>query len=129
MRATMDLNFLYEPLINNSGTTYLPHPVDFEWAHEDRAGLGLRNCDKPFQPCLTLVDPQAMTVTLGLPSVSEALVDAAISGIVANLVSLVQVGEAEWLFYPRDHNHYALVRRYVPDFYRRRVMIDAVDRL
>src|SRR5262245_54943742 len=125
----MNLNFLYEPLFNNSDATFWPHPVDFEWAHEDHAGLGLRSCDKPFQPCLTLVDAHAMSATLGLPSCSDALVNAAISGIAANLVSLVQVGEAEWLFYPRDHNHYALVRRYVPDFYRRRVMIDALDRL
>ena len=67
MRANMDLNFLYEPLINDGDTTYLPHPVDFEWAHEDDAGPGLRPYDKPFQPCLTLADPYAMTATLGLP--------------------------------------------------------------
>jgi hypothetical protein len=127
MRANMDLNCLYEPLINDGDTTYLPHPVDFEWAHEDRAGPGLRNCDKPFQPCLTLVDPQAMTATLGLPTSSHPLVNAAISALVANLVSLVQAGEAEWLFYSRDNDHFSLVRRYVPDFYRRRVMIDGVD--
>jgi hypothetical protein len=127
MRANMDLNFIYEPLINDGGTTYLPHPAAFEWTHKHYAGPGLRNCDKPFQPCLTLVDPQAMTATLGLPSCSNALVNATIAAVVANLVSLVQVGESEWLFYARDNNHYALVRRYVPDFYRRRVMIDAVD--
>jgi hypothetical protein len=39
------------------------------------------------------------------------------------------VGEAEWLFYARDNNHYSRVRRYVPDFYRPRVMIEAVNRL
>jgi len=129
MRANMDLNFLYEPLINDGDTTYLLHPVGFEWAHEDLAGPGLRSDDKPFQPCLTLADPYAMTTTIGLPSDSDALVNAGISALVANLASLVQLGEAAWVFYARDHNHYALIRRYVPDFYRRRVMIAAVDRL
>jgi hypothetical protein len=125
----MDLNLLYEPLLNDVDTTCLPNPVDFEWARADLASPGLRRDDKPFQPCLTLVDPHAGTATLGLPSGSDALVNAAISALVANLVSLAQVGEAEWLFYARDNNHYALVHRYVPDFYRRRVMIEAVDRL
>jgi hypothetical protein len=125
----MDLNFLYEPLINDGNTTHLPHPVDFEWAHEHYTGPGLRSCDKPFQPCLTLVDPHAMTATLGLPSSSDALVNGAISALVANMASLVQVGESEWLFYARDNNHYSRVRWYVPDFYRLRVMIKAVDQL
>jgi hypothetical protein len=122
----MDLNFLYEPLIHDVNATYLPHSVEFEWVHEDPARPGLRRDDKPFQPCLTLAYLHAMTAILGLPSGSDALVNAAISALVANLVSLVQVGEAEWLFYARDRAHYSLVRRYVPDFYRRRVMIEAV---
>ena len=70
-----------------------------------------------------------MTATLGLPSGSDALVNAGISALVANLVTLVQLGEAAWVFYARDNNHYTLVRRYVPNFYRRRVMIEAVARL
>ena len=125
----MDLNFLYEPLINDGDTTYLPHPVDFEWAprRHRRAGasplrqavstlpdVGRSACDGS--------DPRS---PLGL----RRLVNAAISALVANLVSLVQVGEAAWLFYARDNNHYSLVRQYVPNFYRRRVMIEAVDRL
>jgi hypothetical protein len=44
----------------------------------------------------------AMTATLGLPSDSDALVNAGISALVANLVSLVQLGEAAWVFYARQ---------------------------
>ena len=94
----MDLNFLYEPLIHDVNATYLPHSVEFEWVHEEPARPGLRRDDKPFQPCLTLAYPHAMTAIPGLPSGSDALVNAAISALVANLVLLVQVGEADWLF-------------------------------
>jgi hypothetical protein len=125
----MNLNLLYEPLLNDGDTTCLPNPVDFEWARANRASPGLRRDDKPFQPCLTLVDPQGMAGALDLPFCSNALVNAAISALVANLVSLVQAAEAEWLFYARDNNHYSKVRQYVPDFYRPRVTIEAVDRL
>ena len=38
----------------------------------------------------------------------------------------MQLGEAAWVFYARDNCYYSLVRRYVPGFYRRRVMIEAV---
>jgi len=125
----MDLNFVYEPLITDVDATCSCRPLDLDLACEDLTGPGLRGDDKPFQPCLTLVDPHAMMATLDLPPCSDALVNAAIPALVANLVSLVQLGEAVWLFYARDNNHYARVRRYVPDFYRRRVMIEAVDRL
>jgi hypothetical protein len=124
----MNLNLLYEPLLNDVDATK-PNPVDFEWAREYPASPGLRRDDKPFQPCLTLVDPQGMAGVIDLPLCPDALVNTAIYALVANLSSLVQVGEAEWLFYARDTTHYSKVRRYVPDFYRLRVMIEAVDRL
>jgi hypothetical protein len=120
----MDLNRLYEPLLNDVDATK-PSPG----VRADIAGPGLRRDDKPFQPCLTLVDPQGMAGAIDSPLCSDALVNAAISALVANLISLVQLGEAEWLFYARDTTHYSKVRRYVPDFYRLRVMIEAVDRL
>ena len=126
----MDADLLYEPLFSEVDAPRVFHPVDFEWAREDLAGPGLRRDDKPFQPCLTLSDPHAMPATLGLPLLcSDALINAAISALVANLVSLVQLGEAGWLFDARDNCHFSVVRRYVPDFYRRTVMIDAVARL
>jgi hypothetical protein len=123
------VTLVYEPLIDDVDATYRHHPVDFERAHEDPIGPGLRRDDKPFQPCLTLVDSHAMTAILGLPSTSDALVSAAISALVANIASLVQMGDAQWLFYARDNNHYSRVRWYVPDFYRLRVVIEAVGRL
>src|SRR5262245_30858667 len=125
----MDFNFVYEPLINEVDEACSCHPVDLDWAREGLTGPGLRRDDKPFQPCLTLVDPHAMMATLDLPQCSDATVNAAISALVANLVSILQLGEAQWLFYARDNNHYSRVRRYVPEFYRPRVMFEAVDRL
>jgi hypothetical protein len=109
----VNLNHLYEPLLNDVDSAK-PNLADFEWARADLASPGLRRDDKPFQPCLVLVDPQGMAQALALPLCSDALVNAAISALVANLVSLVQVDEAEWLFYGRDNNHYSRVRRYVP---------------
>jgi hypothetical protein len=45
------------------------------------------------------------------------------------LIWLVQMAEGAWIFYSRDNDHYAETGRYVPKFYRRKVMVDAVDRL
>src|SRR5262245_28968358 len=122
----MDFNFVYEPFINEVDDASSCHPVDLDWAREGLTCPGLRRGDKPFQPCLTLVDPHSMMATLDLAQCSDAMINAAISALVANLVPIVQLGEAAWLFYARDNNHYSRVRRYVPEFYRPRIMIEAV---
>ena len=90
---------------------------------------GLRCEDKPFQASLSLVDPAAMTAALRLPLSATPDINAAICAIAANLVCLEQIGHERWLFYSRDNNHFAQMRRYVPSFYRRPTMIAAVDQL
>jgi hypothetical protein len=90
---------------------------------------GLRCEDKPLQACLNLADPAAMTAALRLPLSTTPAVNAAICAIAANLVCLEQIGNAQWLFYSRDNNHFAQMRHYVPSFYRRPTMIAAVDQL
>jgi hypothetical protein len=70
-----------------------------------------------------------MTAALRLPSSATPDINAAICAIAANLVCLEQIGHERWLFYSRDNNHFAQVRRYVPSFYRRPTMIAAVDQL
>jgi hypothetical protein len=95
-------------------------------AHEILAGKGLRCEDKPFKPCLTLRDPDATLTGLGHPACADPAVTAAMHAFVANLIWLVQMAEGAWIFYSRDNDHYAQMVRYVPDFYRRKVMVGAV---
>jgi hypothetical protein len=47
----------------------------------------------------------------------------------ARRLDLARADRREAAFLARDNNHYSPVRRYVPDFYRPHVMIEAVDRL
>jgi hypothetical protein len=49
-------------------------------------------------------------------------VRAAIHAVVANLIWLVQMAEADWIFYSRDIAHYVGLVRYIPRFYRRKEM-------
>jgi hypothetical protein len=85
---------------------------------------GLRQEDTPLQPGLALAKPIAINL-LGLPVDCKPALVAAISCICANFCEL-PVRQATWVFYSRDNNHYANLARYVPDFYRRPIMIEAV---
>ena len=109
----MDLDFASEPQLDELDAPYCPYPIDLDWAREDLAEKGLRRDDQPVQPCQTLADPPGMTVVLGLPVCANALVNAGIWAIAANLISLEQIGEAQWTFYSRDNTHYSRVRWYV----------------
>jgi hypothetical protein len=100
--------------------------TDSDRAHEILAGKGLCCEDKPFRPCLTLQDPDATLAAIGLPVCANSVVKSAMQALVANLIWLVQSADGAWIFYSRDNDHYAEMGRYVPDFYRRMVMVDAV---
>src|SRR2546423_11203309 len=93
---SMDFDLASEPQLDDLDAPYSPYPIDLDWAREDLAGKGLRRDDKPFQPCLTLSDPPGMAGALGLPVCSDVLVSAAICALAANLISLEQIGEAQW---------------------------------
>jgi hypothetical protein len=57
-------------------------------------------------------------------------VNEALSALLASLAAIDHAdGTVRWLFYSRDSHHYAAARRYVPDYYRRKIVIAAVDRL
>lgn len=104
------------------------HPIDSSAPAADEKDTRVnRDEDRPFQPCLILTESVSCRA-LHLPA-GRSDVEAAIRGLVANLIELVRTGEGPWLFYSRDNNHYSGMRRYVPKFFRRNVVVDAVDRL
>jgi hypothetical protein len=134
MRKRMDDFYsAYEPQLDDIGVAYRLDPTEGQCGYEEPAERdgckGLSRQDKPFQPWLTLSDPAGMAAGLGLPLCANALVDDAICALVAGLIALEQMGHAEWLFYSRDDHHYVGLGRNVPRFYRRKVVIEAVDRL
>ena len=122
----MDFDLAYEPQLDDSPFS---DPNAADPAPKVVAGKGLRCEDKPFRPCLTLPDPDGVRTTLGFPACANPAIRAAMYALIANLIWLVQMAEADWIFYSRDNDHYAGLGRYVPKFYRRKVMVDAVARL
>jgi hypothetical protein len=90
------------------------------------AAFNSRSEDKPFDPHRRLRDPEATLALLGL-SRCDGLQGDTEAALVANLIWLVHMTDAKWLFYGRDHNHYVGGRRYYPRFYRRRRMVAAVE--
>lgn len=121
--ASMDL--LIEELSRNKSTD----PTDAEWAAEESARWHPRTHDRPFDPSLTLAAATSIIAALGIHADRKQAANAAMHAIIAGLISLERSGEANWLFYSRDDQHYCGLRRYVPQFYRRKTMIRAVDRL
>jgi hypothetical protein len=89
---------------------------------------GLRSEDRPFQPSLVLRDPEAAEAAVGLDMPVTEAIHQARRALLANLVVATHEGP-EWIFYSRDNDHYAGLRRYVPPFYRRRYVVDAVQTL
>ena len=128
-----DLFSSYEPQLDHIDIAYRLDPTEVDCGDEEPARWngckGLSRQDKPFQPWLTLSDPAGTAAGLGLPLGPKLLVDDAIYALVAGLIALEQMDHEEWLFYSRDDHHYAGLGRNAPKFYRRKVVIEAVDRL
>ena len=85
--------------------------------------------DTPFRPCLFLQDATGMSAQLALRPHPDRRVNEARSAMLAALAALEQTDGAKWLFYSRDNNHYVAARRYAPQYYRRWVLIEAIESL
>jgi hypothetical protein len=85
--------------------------------------------DKPFRPCLDLSSTARTRFGPVLPRCANPSVDAAAQALVANMIEIIRRGDGTWCFYSRDNDHYAGLSRYVPRFYRRKVMVAAVELL
>jgi hypothetical protein len=120
----MDFDPAFEPQLDDS--LFYAEQTVADRAHDNKR-KGLRREDKPFRPCLTLRDASGEEAGLGLPCCADPVMRAAIHAIVANLIWLEQMADATWTFYSRDTAHYVGFDRYVPRFYRRQVMIEAVE--
>ncbi len=106
-----------------------PHPTGFDWLGPEPDSWASRAEDTPFDPSMTLADAAATAAVLGLPLTNKPVVNAAMNTIVAGLISLAAAGGAEWLHYSRCDHHYCGLKRYAPPFHRRKVVIEAVERL
>jgi hypothetical protein len=95
----------------------------------DRAEQVQRTEDKPFRPCLDLSSTTRVRLAPVLPRCADAHLDAAVRALAANIIEIIRVGSGTWCFYSRDNDHYAGLKRYVPRYYRRRVMVEAVGLL
>jgi hypothetical protein len=54
-----------------------------------------------------------------LPRIDDPDGEDAVHALLANLLEQVRTATGSWVFYARDHNHYAGWGRYVPNYYRR----------
>jgi hypothetical protein len=125
----MALDLHERPLLENVGI--------FTWA--DSAGsappvhrfarMAGRREDTPFRPCLRLRDTSEIAAALALAPHPDSCVNEAVFAVLAALIILEQTGDATWLFYSRDNNHYSDARRYVPPYYRRKPLIAAIEYL
>jgi hypothetical protein len=83
--------------------------------------------DKPFDRSIALRDGAALLADLALPCPPDPKIAAAVQTWLANLIWRAQMGDASWVFYSRDKDHYTGLSRYAAKFYRRPIMIAAVD--
>jgi hypothetical protein len=110
-----------------------PDEIAFIWADEPdpwwiRNRPGLCNTELPFRTDVSLSCEAALEERVKLTK--NALLRDAQLALIANVVCAHFRRPGTWVFYSRDHNHYAeRVRRYVPPYYSYRRMVDAVASL
>jgi hypothetical protein len=90
----------------------------------DAVGLLANEC--PLDPALRLRPETALSSALPSSLGPDVLMAAA--SAIANLVAATRDGK-EWVFYSRDWNYYAGLGRYRPGWFRRKVVLAAVDAL
>ena len=110
----------------------MPSSIDdiFLFPHEHPSGpiapthRGLLANEMPLKPnvCLGGNLPRGLSF-----SSEDRQVYSALSCLLANVMLASWQPATQWVFYSRDHNHYAAVRTLAPAWYTRRAIIMAVD--